>query len=145
MAYDTLNGNRLWQQVGSDPARRVTFRYANAQKLPSSTVLPQTPADSILYDGQWNLAATRTPRGFWTSYYKDALGRDTLVVTPIDVTDKSRGAAADSTIRQRQWVVYTVMDRDSIAQTIAPNRAQTITAVQAYDSTGNLLSLSRVS
>jgi len=145
MMYDGQNGNRLWQQMGSDPARRVTFRYGNAQKLLSSTVLPQTPADSIVYDGQWNLAATRTPKGFWTSYYKDALGRDTLVVTPIDSTDKLRGAAADSTIRQRQRVVYTVMDRDSIAQTIAPNRAQTITAVKAYDSTGNLLSLSRAS
>jgi RHS repeat-associated protein len=145
MAYDGQNGNRLWQQVGSDPGRRVNFGYGNTPKLLSSTVLPQTPADSIVYDGQWNVTATRTPKGFWTSYYKDALGRDTLVVTPIDSTDTSRGGAADSTTRLRQRVVFTVMDRDSIAQTIAPNRAQTITVNTSYDSAGNKVSLSRIS
>jgi RHS repeat-associated protein len=145
MAYDATNGNRLWQQVGSDPARRVTFRYGNDQKLLSSTVVPQTPADSIVYDGQWNVAATRTPREFWTSYYKDPLGRDTLIVTPIDSTDKARGDAQDMTIRLRQRTVFTVMDRDSIMETIAPNGAEEVRVDKRYDIAGNLLSLARVS
>jgi len=145
MGYDPTNGNVLWQQVGSDPARRVTFRYGNAQKLLSSTVLPQTPADSIVYDGQWNLAATRTPKGFWTSYYKDALGRDTLVVTPVDSTDFGRGGDADSVFRARQRTTYTVMDRDQITEAIGPNRLEMIHALKGYDEEGNLLSLARFS
>jgi len=146
MGYDPNNGNRLWQQVGGDAARRVSFHYGNAFGLLSATVLPQTPADSIEYDaGLGNLAATRTPRGFWTSYYKDLLGRDTLVVMPIDSTDKSRGGAADSTARLRQRTVFTVMDQDSIAEVIAPNRTEAVRTDKQYDSTGNLLSLARVS
>jgi len=145
MAYDTSTGNRLWQQIGSDAARRDTFRYNNSFKLLSATLLPQTPADSIDYDVRGNVAATRTPKGFWTSYYKDALGRDTLVVTPIDSTDKAHGSALDSTSRLRQRVVYTVLDQDSLTESIAPpNRAQTVRVTKLHDAGGNLTSLARV-
>jgi RHS repeat-associated protein len=143
MAYDATNGNRLWQQLGSDQARRVTFLYETAQKLLVSTVLPQTPADSIVYDGAWNVAATRTPRRFWTSYYKDAVGRDTLVVAPIDSMDKARGGPEDATIRMRQRTVFTVMDRDSITEAIAPNALEKVRVDKRYDPVGNLLSLAR--
>ncbi|MGH7537062.1 MAG: hypothetical protein ACREMF_00380, partial [Gemmatimonadales bacterium] len=142
--YDA-NGNRLWEQVGSDPLRRVTFRYGNTLKLLSSTVVPLTPPDSILYNARGNVAAIRTPLGYWTSSYRDALGRDTLVVTPIGSTDLSRGGAQDSTLRMRQRTVYTNMDRDSIAETIAPNRVQTVRVDTRYDSEGNATSLARVS
>ena len=145
LAYDSANGNRVWQQAGSDAARRVTFRYGNGLGLLSSTLLPQTPADSIEYDALGNLAATRTPRGFWTSHYRDALGRDTLVVTPIGSTDTSRGGALDSTARLRERTVYDRMDRDTLAETIAQARIQTIQVKKTYDQEGNLLSLSRAS
>jgi len=65
------------------------------------------------------------------SHYADALGHDTLVVTPIDSTDKSMGGAADSTMRVRQRTVFTVMDRDSIAEAIAPNRAEVCELINA--------------
>jgi RHS repeat-associated protein len=145
LGYDPVNGNRLWQQHGADAARLVTFRYGNSLSLVSSTLLPQTPQDSILYDVQGNLLATSTPKGFWTSYYKDASGLDTLVVTPIDSTDKTRGGAADSTARLRQRTVYTVMGRDSISESISPNRAQTLQVIRRYNAEGDLDSLSRVS
>jgi len=155
LAYDTLNGNRLWQQIGSNVARRLTFAYyssGNEAGLLRASLLPDVPGagtarDSVVYDATLvNLAATRTPRGFWTSYYKDPLGRDTLIVTPIDSTDKARGgAAADTSIRLRQRTVYTVMDRDSITESIAPNRVQLVRVDKRYDLEGNLLSLARSS
>jgi RHS repeat-associated protein len=145
LAYDTLNGNRLWQQVGSDSARRVRFRYGNTLKLLSSTVLPLTPADSVEYDLLGNVAATRTPRQFWTSFYKDALGRDTLIVSPIDSTDVTKGGSNANRLQAR--VVYTVADQDTLAQTTAPAKsgapAQTVTVRQNYDLEGNRLSLTR--
>jgi len=77
------------------------------------------------------------------SHYSDALGRDTLVVTPIDSADHAKGGAADSTTRLRQRVVYSVMDRDSISESIAPNRVQTLQVVKGFDPEGNDTSLSR--
>jgi RHS repeat-associated protein len=144
MQYDPANGNRLWQQVGTDPARRVTFRYDNSAGLLTSTKLPLTPPDTVVYDSKGNLWATRTPRGFWTWFWKDAFGRDTLIVTPIDSTDKSFGGAADSTLRLRQRTVYTVMDRDTITESIAPNRAQVVRVAKFHDAEGNLTLLARV-
>ena len=147
LAYDTLNGNRQWQQVGSSSARRVTFRYGNTLNRLSSTVLPLTPADSVEYDLLGNVAATRTPRLFWTSFYKDALGRDTLVVSPIDSTDVSKGGSNANRLQVR--TVYDIADQDTLAQTIAPAKsgapAQTVTVRQSYDSDGNRLSLTRQS
>ncbi|PYP63771.1 MAG: hypothetical protein DMD37_05130 [Gemmatimonadetes bacterium] len=145
MGYDAQNGSRLFQQVGADVNRRVSFNYGNAQNLLSSVVVQSIKEDSVVYDGQWNVAGSRTARGFWTSYYKDAIGRDTLLVTPIDSTDKTRGGAQDMTIRQRQRTVFTVMDRDSIIETIAPNGAEEVRVDKRYDGAGNLLSLARVS
>jgi len=143
MAYDTTNGNRVWQQTGNDVARRTTFRYNNTFKLLSATVLPLTPADSIDYDVLGNVAAIRTPLVYWTSFYKDSLGRDTLVVTPNDSIDHSRGPSSDATIRTRNRTIYTVMDRDSITESIAPNATQLVRVEKSYDKEGNLLLLTR--
>ena len=144
IGYDAATGNRQWQQLGSGANRRVNFSY-NAQQLLASTILPQTPGDSIVYDAQGNLAAMRTPKGFWTSYYKDAFGRDTLVVTPIDSADKSRGGPEDITIRQRQRVVYTVMGQDSIVESKGPNDTERVQVDKRYDEEGHLVSLARQS
>ncbi len=145
MAYNAQNGNRLFEQVGSDVGRRVSFNYGNAQNVLSSVVVQSIKQDSVVYDGQWNVASSRTARGFWTSYFRDALGRDTLIVTPIDSSDQAQGGAADSTTRQRQRTVFTVMDRDSIVETIGPNRVEEVRVDKRYDVTGNLLSLARLS
>jgi RHS repeat-associated protein len=143
LGYSDTTGNRNWQQLGTDAQRRVSFRYTNTLSLLSSTVLPQTTPDSVQYDGLGNVKATETPRGFWTSFYKDNAGRDTLVVTPIDSTDKGQGGAQDSTARARQRVLYTVMGREWINESIAPNRAEDIYVTKLYDAEGNLTSLAR--
>jgi len=59
------------------------------------------------------------------------LGADTLVVTPIDSTDKSRGGGADLSSRARQRTVFTIMGLDSILETIAPNQAEEIRVEQS--------------
>ncbi len=144
MAYSGVNGNRLFQQIGPDTNRRVTFNYGNSKNLLSSVVVRSLKVDSVLYDARWNVTAGRTARGFWTSYYKDALGRDTLVVTPIDSLDKARGGTEDATLRMRQRTVFTIMDRDSISESIGPNSTAKIRVDKLYDLSGNLLSLARV-
>jgi hypothetical protein len=141
MQYDVTTGNRLWQQVGSNSSRRVTFNY-NAQSLPSSIVQQGTILDSLEYDSQRNLFRERTALNYWTSFYKDALGRDTLVVTPIDSGDHGAGGVQD-TMRLRNRVVLTVMDRDSIAETIARN-GERVYVRKLYDAEGNALSLARI-
>jgi len=145
MGYDPTNGNRQWQQVGPDAARRITFHYGNTFSLLSSSVLPLTPADSMAYDSQGNLARARTPKLFWTSHYRDAFGQDTLVVTPIDSADTSYGGAADTTLRLRQRAVYDRMGRDSVAETVAPYHSQVLRVSKWYDAEGNRDSLTTLS
>lgn len=146
-AYDAANGNRLWQQVGPDSVRRVRFGYGNALGLLSSIRLPGTPADSVEYDALGNLAASRTPNGYWTSLHKDGVGRDTLVVSPIDSTDRSRGG--DNSARLRVRTMYDLADQDTLSETIGPPLAgtpqQTVTVRQRYDAEGRRLSLTRQS
>ncbi|MGH7645053.1 MAG: RHS repeat-associated core domain-containing protein, partial [Gemmatimonadales bacterium] len=144
-AYDATTGNRLWQQVGPDSARRVRFTYGTTLGLLSSTRLPDTPPDSLEYDALGNLAATRTPKGYWTSFAKDGLGRDTLVVSPIESTDRARGGADGARLRVR--TLYDLADQDTLSQTIGPPLAgapeQTLRVRQTYDLEGNRLSLTR--
>jgi RHS repeat-associated protein len=134
MAYSSSTGNRIWQQVGSDPARRVTFRYGNALNLVSSTVQPSTLPDSLEYDARGNLRATRTPRGFWTTLHKDAIGRDTAIVSPVD-------SMQTASLLQRERFNYDVMGRIRWTETIgaamngAP--AQTSRVETDYDEEGN--------
>ena len=146
IAYDPTNGNPVWQQVGPDPARRVNFRYYSSGLL-SSTVQPGTPADSIEYDALGNLAATRTPKKFWTSFYKDLWGRDTLVVSAVAASDTAKGGSNSG--RLRQQTRYDVMDRDTMSLQIGPAMSgvveQTVTVRKTFDAEGSLLSLTRQS
>src|SRR5204863_6151013 len=86
-AYDAGNGNRVWQQPGTDPARRVQFYYYTTVPLLRAIQYPTSPVtrDSIAYDATLqNLASTTTPIGFTTVHLTDAIGRDTLVKSPLD-------------------------------------------------------------
>jgi RHS repeat-associated protein len=84
--YNAATGNREWQRPGTDPARNVTFAYGDLLLLRASQ-LPGTPVsrDSIQYDSLGNVRLTRTPLGATSYAFKDAVGRDTLVQTPLDV------------------------------------------------------------
>lgn len=145
--YDTANGNRLWQQVGTDPGRKVTFNYGNAFSLLSSTIAPLTTPDSIEYDSLGNLAAVRSPKQYWVTYQRDSIGRDTLTVSPISATDFGRGG--DNSARFQQRMLYDALDRDTLSEQIGPPMSgapeQTVVVRKQYDAEGELLSLMRKS
>jgi RHS repeat-associated protein len=104
LAYDPATGNRLWQKPTGDATRADTvhFRYYAGTGLLRATDTPLSPPDSLAYDGLGNLSSLWTPKGFRTEYRKDAVGRDTLIVSPID---------SAQTLHQRQRLVYDGMDR----------------------------------
>lgn len=112
------NGSRAWQQDAQGTVSRVEFFY-NAAGLLSSTRTPSQRAaggarDSVVYDGYGNLAATRTPLGYWTVQHKDRLGRDTLRVTPIGGT--VAGASGNWSAAERRE--YDLMDRTVLTERI---------------------------
>ena len=161
LAYDGTTGNRLWQQdARGTPGRTEFFYYAgpdSVRGLVRSTRTPgQTlngPRDSVLYDLQGNLRGVKTPIGFWAYSFKDAVGRDTLLVSPTD-------SAQTPNRRQQQRVVYTVADRDTLSVSIGPalpyqryaaglpsdsffTAAETLWVRKRFDPEGSLDSLSR--
>jgi RHS repeat-associated protein len=140
LAYDTLNGNRLWQQLGPDPVRRVQFRYGNTLGLLSSTVLPNTPHDSIAYDGMGNVSLTLTPRLFDTKFLKDGFGRDTMVKVRLDTL-------IGTPTYQVTVTRYDTLDRDTLQISASPAwggaAAETLYVRKRYNNAGQLDSLSR--
>src|SRR5690606_8692699 len=86
----TVTGNRIWQQVGPDTVRRVYFDYYSNSKLLAAIRTPEsTKPDSIYYDTLGNVRRTRTPLGYVELIYRGAIGRDTLVYSPVDTTHTS--------------------------------------------------------
>jgi RHS repeat-associated protein len=133
--YDA-RGNRVWQQDGRGETGRVEFFYNAAGQITSSRLPSQRQSgamrDSIEYDSWGNLSRVRTPGGVWTTTHKDALGRDTLVLSPID---PARG------LFQRQRSGYDAMDRVRWTETHAPdtdgrNGAQMVKVETDYDAEG---------
>ncbi len=140
LAYDTINGNRLWQQVGPDSVRRVRFHYGNSLGLLSSTVMPNTPPDSIEYDGMGNVSVVRTPKQFDTRYTHDAIGRDTMVQMRLDTL-------VGTPTYQVTVTRYDVLDRDTLQFSAAPPlggaAAETLYVRKFYNVAGQPDSLSR--
>ncbi len=150
ISYDG-NGNRQWQQDGRGQMSRVTFGYNPTTKRLTSIRLPAAvKADSFHYDAvRGNLDTTWTPIGFRTVRFADAIGRDSLVVTPID---------SQQTKTASQRVVYDLADRvketwsfgpampyqldleTSFVPDTMPVPAETLLVTNRYDLEGNLLS-----
>ncbi|HSF31448.1 MAG TPA: RHS repeat-associated core domain-containing protein [Candidatus Tectomicrobia bacterium] len=137
LAYDATNGNRIWQQDGRGSGSRVNFRYYTSGLL-RATDSPLSPPDSVEYDLLGNLSRARTPRGFWTTYSKDLLGRDTLVISPWDT-------ALTRFTRQRR--TYNAADRVLTSWSAADGApglpAESLLVTNSYDAAGNPLSLAR--
>lgn len=75
-------GNLEWSQVGPTSATRVTFGY-NALLQLASVHEPGAAGDEELsYDGLGNLRKVVSPMGRWNLVMRDAIGRDTLRVSP---------------------------------------------------------------
>lgn len=149
MLYDTV-GNREWQQIGPSSTRRVTFTYDPSTFLLRTVKAPLTSGpDSVAYDSQLgDLSHTATPYRYATNSYVDGVGRDTLVKTQID-------SAGLKWLWQRY--TYDDADRELTASTSGGRTSlqegnsqiegfvdsSTVTVTNAYDSAGNLLSVTR--
>lgn len=145
--YDPANGHRLWTKPTGDASRAdtVKFRYYSSSGLLRAIDEPLTPPDSLLYDARGNLRATRDGLGFYTLFDKDAIGRDTLIITPIDAAAANTETGVRSS-GQKQRLVYDAMDRVKQDQRIGPMNGaplQTLTVGNLYDAEGNLTQLTR--
>jgi RHS repeat-associated protein len=146
--HDSLDasGNRVWQQDGRGAVSRTTFSYsATCVGLVQGWQLPVTARDSVVYDpARCNVTAVRTPRGHYTSYTLDSLGRTTLVSMPIDSNDY---ALNGSDPHETMAYTYDVMDRATVVTHEGPvlgtNPDQTTTMTTQYDPEGLALNVSR--
>ncbi|HEV7588147.1 MAG TPA: phycobilisome rod-core linker polypeptide, partial [Longimicrobium sp.] len=150
MDYDNATGNRIWQQPGTDPARRVSFGYrpadgSAAAGLPISVTYPQTAGQAAPgverydYDARGNLAGVTSPLGFRTIFTADLLGRVTSVRAPVNQAQ---------TLFQVDSSVYDVMDRVAHTESIGPalNGApeQRVTTDTQVDPGGLPLAITRI-
>ena len=158
-------GELAWVLTGADPARRVSFDYNATDGTPAAglvrsvTAPASTPTgfatQNIAYDEHGNLRSTQGPLGYYTLAYADAVGRDTLLVTPVD-PDSSRDVASLQRrgTRRRTW--FDVMGRDTLSATIGQPRlvvvqggtflsapAETLWVKTAYDAEGRTDSVAR--
>jgi RHS repeat-associated protein len=128
MEYDSVTGNPLWRQQGDDAARRMTFGYypaghPHAGQL-ARTVSPadaqgQTAVDSVYYDARGNLLMTRSALGFRALYRRDALGRDSIVYSPVAAA--TAGDTAQIKVGgARQEVRYDAMGRAWRTESVGP-------------------------
>jgi RHS repeat-associated protein len=151
-AYDTSNGNRLWQQPGPSELRRVCFDYGNtfhlvsAQYVGSATGSCDTQVDSASYDVKGNVASSRTPLGWTTTYEHDDIGRETKTIFPIDSTHSGYSRNVfDVSDRVTQTIAYgPAMPRSVtlVDPEISPS-ADSITLTNVYDKEGNVVTVKR--
>ena len=152
--YDNATGNRLWQQPGSDATRRITFAYhasASFAGMLQSVTTPGVGTESVAYDAaRGNVYKTTSPMGVLSFAFTDAIGRDTLSVSPIDAAD-----AADSAgIRLRGARVrtaYNAAGRVDWTETWGPDRTavygtvlkDSVRVTYTYDLEGNVTQTAR--
>jgi RHS repeat-associated protein len=153
IGYDTAC-RRIWEQVGSDAARRVNYYYSalgqiDSVRMPSPGGRePARPVERYGYDARGNLTSVQTAYG-GAQYHSDAVGRDTLIVTPAASWLDANG--------RRERVVYDVMDRvlqsTTSARRLDPARhgrsyrqeveSESITVTNQYNLDGTLKSVTR--
>lgn len=131
---DPATGNRLMESPSDTGGVHATsYRYDASCGLVRAVLEPETPADSITYDGLCNPSGHRSPMGYWSRMRSDAIGRV--------VADSAPDGKRDST-------VYDIMGRVVKQLTIGPTRngvgSQTLIVLNRYDKSGRLLSVSRV-
>ena len=156
IAYDSLTGNRLWQQDGRGSISRVNFGYDALNRL-ISIQPPGNAADKlqrIAYDAiLGNIASVTTPLGFVSHSYQDAIGRDTLTDSPIDTLQTLRqkvrttyniGDDVDSTISIGPAVPYTMHAFDPQYTWTAALHPDTLYAKHAYDAEHRLTSVTSI-
>jgi YD repeat-containing protein len=124
------SGNLLTRTVGT---QKDSLHY-DADKLVDAAVDALGRSTTFGYDSRGNLAWAESPAGFRTRRLRDYLGRDTLVVTPLDVADSVRVRLG-----------YDVVGRSIFSVTRNDLDAKWDSVASTYDSgTGDLLSVAAV-
>jgi RHS repeat-associated protein len=145
IGIDAATGHRVSQQDAG--GNRADFTYYAATGLLATAKEPgATAVTTVNYDVRGNLRSTVSPLGIRDSVARDALGRDTLDVTPIDTTTTPRlYRFASSWYNLADRVIQTQTRGPAVQYTLssAPRDTTTITAdaltVQnAYDREGRL-------
>ncbi|HUQ46609.1 MAG TPA: RHS repeat-associated core domain-containing protein [Gemmatimonadaceae bacterium] len=137
--------------TGTNASRRVAFTYTVDNQLQSVKVAGGAP-DSVLYDPRGNTIKSWSPVGraaaapYFTQFAKDALGRDTLVIKPINtgVTDSARFSfdVADRVVRtivSGPARPYALMLNASFTADTATVVALARTDTTGYDAEGHLV------
>ncbi|HTE17200.1 MAG TPA: hypothetical protein VK689_02335, partial [Armatimonadota bacterium] len=139
-AYDTVTGQRLWEQVGPHESRRVTYGYYPATRQVQSVTAPGGGTETYTYDARGNLRTVTSPLQVTTEMLRDPLGRVVRTSVPAAVT-------ASGVIYQQDSVVYDVMDqvRETIVTGPAMNGVgqQRLHVRNEYDKEGNLTQVER--
>jgi RHS repeat-associated protein len=137
-AYDTATGNRISEEDGRGASSRIVYAYITsgaAVNLLQRITYPIIPPNSVgaveefEYDAVLgNPSATVSPLGFRTTVQRDAAGRDTTIVAPVD-----SGGTVAITVRR----TYDLMDQVTSQRTVA--RGDTIQQTTTFDQEGNPL------
>jgi RHS repeat-associated protein len=150
IAYDSVTGNRLWQQPGSDESRRVVFGYSPATpsllEQVEQPTFSGTAVEGYEYDPLGNLAAVVSPLGIRTESLNDGIGRTIRVRHPLDAGAAAPLQKGSST---QDSTVYDGMGRVLWTESYGPPYngvpEQRLVVETAYDDEGNPLSVSRSS
>ncbi len=145
-AYDAATGQLLEQYVGSPaaPVQRTTYQYdpVTHQVQFVSTPLTPTPTE-YAYDGFGNLHTVSAPNGLTTTVTRDAVGRDSVTVTPISAPTTT------PLLQRRQRTTYDLMGRAVAVVDSAPSSAaspstwQAVHVTTTYDAVGNATAVHR--
>ena len=152
LGYDARTGQLAWQEDGHGLVARVTYHVDAFGELDSVHVPGVARAEAFTYDALGNLVTLRTPAGRAMRHLRDALGRDTLLVGPVDATDtldtrwtRWTRIAYDAAGRVARTVHVGRTSDDTTEQTIdRAEAAESLTVTRAYDPEGRLLQFERV-
>jgi RHS repeat-associated protein len=146
------NGDREWQEDGRGPLSHVNFTYTADRQV--QTVSTPGNADNARtqfhYDALGNLDSTTSPVGIASRIFRDAIGRDTLIRTPIDAAQTQYVVRAiEYDIRdlilgeevRGPAVSYALTLRGGV---IPPVLAETLRVTTDYDEEGHVLAVTRV-
>jgi YD repeat-containing protein len=142
--YNGTYGYREWEQPGPDQGRRVSYGY-NGDRLLASVTAP-SGTQYLYYDALGNLQRNRSPRGFDSYAYGDAIGRDTLTLSPFD------SLPPGGSLLTRTRTFYSAVDRVDSVRTWGPavstptrtHHADSVLVQNLYDPEGNRYSTTRL-
>ncbi|HXD49531.1 MAG TPA: RHS repeat-associated core domain-containing protein, partial [Gemmatimonadaceae bacterium] len=139
--YDSSTGLRTSQSIGDNGARLVTFGYDAATRLVASITTRQSATPTRYdYDAAGNLLHTTTPRGLVSTDMRDAIGRDSIVKTPIN--------DVPTTDWRYQALTYDLQDRvvstaDSARTSAGSSPWEVLRVSTQYDNEGHAVRTTR--